>query len=1216
MRKLFTRTLALLAAMVGLCQASTAVDFSAPQSGKVYRIWNTNYTSHFMYENTSSHVLATKDASTAGSYDDLFLVEASGSGYTLRNVQSGQYVGQVNANETQYPTGADAAVFTISKNNSRSDVTGDCYNLTHSWDNSWCMHEAAGQRVVRWRPTSAGQNNHPSEWQFEEVEFTDAMKQHLNNAAVLGTGVYYIVNDQRHKPANWYAAYNSSKKGLVISRTGTPKASNFHGYFLLRAQSDGTFTIQDLETGLYAQKVNNSNQIVPLDNAPYSFYIQQQAQATTDAYWNIYFDDPSKNDWCWHADGSNNIVRWHPWIDNNQAGLSPSEWKFIKDTTLTAAQVKARLAEITGAATPQAGKAYRIFSREFDRALVHNYTSSSNPLQTQASDGTYVEVWQLEASSRGTNAVNLKNVVTGEYVAKNGSRGSTYSMTTTAPSTGFTIVENTSDPYATVFEILNTATANLGLNDNEGTHNIYVWDKGNKANIWYFQEVKVDSAELASQQASYQQQADLLVNKDKYATAMSGYFSDHACTTLKSDFQNMSDADLTANMTTNGLPQVLQGVVLRMKNQTWKTYASGTNWEKRFRIQDMKPYCDVEQKWSREMGLGYAWGNLTGPTGITVQPGNTLFIFIDKVPANARFVAELIQMGSRSGDETALKEGMNVILVRAHEYNLNIKYWVNTLDNLNNGQPYTLADFPNVTVHIEGGEVNGCFDRTAGDDNATWKTMKSDGLAWAQSFNAKTEYLGFNMPSSAFKNADNDDHMADLLDMWNCILKDEEDLMGFRKDYAGRFNGILCATGVDHNYMYASTGGSYFNYNTLGEVLNYKNFSRRDGMWWGPAHEFGHNHQQLFNMAGMTEISNNVFSNQVLFKNGKVTSRSEYGDVTDPDGVTYKNMPWSQVKSLATYYANKTDWIDYNLWACTQMMYKLYMYYHAAGNDTLFYQKVFHLMKDSPMTKQKTPNCTGLTDYLKFATTCCEAAQEDLSDLFKIWGFYHPIENKEIGDYGTTIMNTTQAMIDEALAKMHSYPKKGGHNMMFIEDHIRTTPAIYPGHAPGEMRQNYNDICAFGRMGDVGNWDQFCPDSQGVAQVRLISAERNSAGRYTFNVESLNSHLVGFKVYNQAGELIWFANELPFNVPAKVIEDNGGGYPIVKACGSDGSESFLIGDADGIAVIDNGGQDMDAKVNVYTTSGIAVRHNVNAGQATAGLPAGLYIVGGKKVVVK
>ena len=45
---------------------------------------------------------------------------------------------------------------------------------------------------------------------------------------------------------------------------------------------------------------------------------------------------------------------------------------------------------------------------------------------------------------------------------------------------------------------------------------------------------------------------------------------------------------------------------------------------------------------------------------------------------------------------------------------------------------------------------------------------------------------------------------------------------------------------------------------------------------------------------------------------------------------------------------------------------------------------------------------------------------------------------------------------------------------------------------------------------------------------------------------------------------------------------------------------------------DNGNE----HVNVYNTQGQLIRQNVKAAQAVNGLPRGIYIVGGKKVVVK
>ena len=42
----------------------------------------------------------------------------------------------------------------------------------------------------------------------------------------------------------------------------------------------------------------------------------------------------------------------------------------------------------------------------------------------------------------------------------------------------------------------------------------------------------------------------------------------------------------------------------------------------------------------------------------------------------------------------------------------------------------------------------------------------------------------------------------------------------------------------------------------------------------------------------------------------------------------------------------------------------------------------------------------------------------------------------------------------------------------------------------------------------------------------------------------------------------------------------------------------------------------DALVNVYTLQGILIKKDVKANEAIRELPAGLYIIGGKKVLVK
>ena len=58
----------------------------------------------------------------------------------------------------------------------------------------------------------------------------------------------------------------------------------------------------------------------------------------------------------------------------------------------------------------------------------------------------------------------------------------------------------------------------------------------------------------------------------------------------------------------------------------------------------------------------------------------------------------------------------------------------------------------------------------------------------------------------------------------------------------------------------------------------------------------------------------------------------------------------------------------------------------------------------------------------------------------------------------------------------------------------------------------------------------------------------------------------------------------------------------------------LDGEVTGIGSIENGQLNGNANVDVYDLNGRLVRKSVKAATALQGLPAGTYIVGGKKVL--
>ena len=1018
----------------------------------------------------------------------------------------------------------------------------------------------------------------------------------------LKPGVYYIVNDKRQKGTDLHVFVND--EGTLHGQHYGSPSTDFSDLFLLHAKGD-RYTIQSLKNAKYVQSVGQNNEVYKTADDAYKFRIEYQTESsgTGKSYFNIY--NSNAEDWCWHLDAQKHIVRWKPLMDNGIRAVGPSEFRFDPVKTLTNEQVLARLAQLTKVVDPTKDltKYYQIVSDTYGRAMREDFIVGE--LSTSGFNSSdYSYYWKLERLANGRYV--FQNAVTGKYIVPQNGQTSRSYTTAEGKGTGFDLQRNTDDPYVLAFEMVDANNVGIHCAESQGYHPVG-WYTHNEANKWVFKEATLDPAKLKEQQDAYKTRVDLTKNVDKYATAVAKYFTNSAATEVTAEVKNMTDAALKAKMNADKLPQGLQEVVLKIKNQSWTVYPSGRNWEKLFRIADYKVYSENNYgAWARSMGIGYDYGSMTNPTGITARDGEDLFIFLgDDIPQNATVQIELVPLGTRSaGKYYSLKKGLNVILNQG-ENNVFVNYIGRTF---NNGK--SLKDYKPMNIHIEGGKVNGYFDLTKGNTNEDWQTMQSDGLVWAKAFNMKGELIVMNMPGADCKRY-TPVHMKELVEIWNSIVQREDDLMGFRAAKRDKCNNVLNATAVDHGYMYATTGGTYYNYNTLGDVLNYDKMKWGNGTLWGPAHEFGHNHQQLFNTAGMTEISVNMYSNMVMFTSGRVTSRSENCSYTDVDGKRYDGVCESAVSTYADRFANKKMWFEYGTWGTTQMYYKLYLMFHATGLDDQFWHNCLDYLRKNRLEGQGTANCQGQNDYLLFAKACCVAAKQDLSSFFEAWGHFYDVNGSVIGDYSNTTMYTTRAQWMEAKKFMQKFPKGPANNMIFIDDHIRPTPAIYPNAAPGTMREDFNGAVRVGTMGDFGSWDQFKKDSLGTGWA-VVKDEKTVNGRRTYTMEAKNSHVVGFKIYDSKGNLIYFANTKTFTIPKKVMEAANNDIK-VKVCGSDGSEVDPIKDTTGINTFtapSNGG-----KVDVYSIYGALLRSKVNPETALEGLPNGIYIVGGKKVVV-
>ena len=1018
----------------------------------------------------------------------------------------------------------------------------------------------------------------------------------------LKPGVYYIVNDKRQKGTDLHVFVND--EGTLHGQHYGSPSTDFSDLFLLHAK-DGRYTIQSLKNAKYVQSVGQNNEVYKTANDAYKFRIiyQTESSGTGKSYFNIY--NSNAEDWCWHLDAQKDIVRWKPLMDNGIRAVGPSEFRFDPVTTLTNEQVLARLAQLTKVVDPTKDltKYYQIVSDTYGRAMREDFIVGE--LSTSGFNSSdYSYYWKLEKLANGRYV--FQNAVTGKYIVPQNGQTSRSYTTAEGKGTGFDLQRNTDDPYVLAFEMVDANNVGIHCAESQGYHPVG-WYTHNEANKWVFKEVTLDPAKLKEQQDAYNTRVDLTKNVDVYAEKVAKYFTNSAATEVTAATKAMTDEALKAQMTTEGVPQDLQEVVLKIKNQSWTVYPSGRNWEKLFRIADYKVYSENNYgAWARSMGIGYDYGSMTNPTGVTARDGEDLFVFLgDDIPQDATVQIELVPLGTRSaGKYYNLKKGLNIILNQG-ENNVFVNYIGRTF---NNGK--SLKDYKPMNIHIEGGKVNGYFDLTKGNTNEDWQTMQSDGLVWAKAFNMKGELVVMNMPGADCKRY-TPVHMKELVEIWNSIVQREDDLMGFRAAKRDKCNNVLNATAVDHGYMYATTGGTYYNYNTLGDVLNYDKMKWGNGTLWGPAHEFGHNHQQLFNTAGMTEISVNMYSNMIMFTSGRVTSRSENCSYIDVDGKKYDGVCESAVSTYADRFANKKMWFEYGTWGTTQMYYKLYLMFHATGLDDQFWHNCLDYLRTHRLEGQGTANCQGQNDYLLFAKACCVAAKQDLSSFFEAWGHFYDVNGSVIGDYSNTTMYTTRAQWNEAKKFMQKFPKGPANNMIFIDDHIRPTPAIYPNAAPGTMRQDFNGAVRVGTMGDFGSWDQFKKDSLGTGWA-VVKEEKTVNGRRTYTMEAKNSHVVGFKIYDSKGNLIYFANTKTFTIPKKVMEAANNNIQ-VKVCGSDGSEVDPIKETTGINTFtapSNGG-----KVDVYSIYGALLRSKVNPETALEGLPNGIYIVGGKKVVV-
>ena len=326
-------------------------------------------------------------------------------------------------------------------------------------------------------------------------------------------------------------------------------------------------------------------------------------------------------------------------------------------------------------------------------------------------------------------------------------------------------------------------------------------------------------------------------------------------------------------------------------------------------------------------------------------------------------------------------------------------------------------------------------------------------------------------------------------------------------DYSEYFNHHACGVGAGSGYMSGGWRVCNYHYNTMGSIIG--SIAAEAGPTWGPAHEIGHQHQAVFNLNGQTEVTNNLFSNIAVWYMGMGTSR-----VNGSEG--------SLESVLAAFNKENNDLYTNNIWAITHLYYRLWLYYHLAGNNTQFWPRLFELCRREPLINGG--QISGETSLLRFYKHACNAAGEDLTEFFRAHGFFEVMDNRLVGDYSNATYNTTQEQIDAAIAEIKGKNYPVNYAVLLINDGTIATTKKHNGSTSRSLWDN-NPTAEFGSVNDF--------ISGNVDVTTNYSAVVNADGSITM---SGGEGGVGFLVFNEKGELIAFSNKATFKLGDEALE--------------------------------------------------------------------------------
>lgn len=864
------------------------------------------------------------------------------------------------------------------------------------------------------------------------------------------------------------------------------------------------------------------------------------------------------------------------------------------------------------AQVPEHGKFYRIINASYGSAIKEVW--GNGQLTCKAKDTSdYSQVWLYTADGA------MQNVYTGKYIQPQGNWSAYFTTGTSKRNVTITSIDNGE---------LTIAINGHYLHCSQSQGNAVVkWYNNADASHWTIEEVTLSAEDSASARNEYIALAGMVSNAPELNNTLKTFFTDELCDELKAEFAQMSNDELKDTLKNAGLPEMLQDIALKVKNDWWNDtssskFADENIYAETFRVASYEPYSDAST-WSRKI-KSYAPNYMGNPTGIYADYNDILHIFVgNDIPENATLyltpTSGNARITSRS-QGTELKKGYNVVVAPDNGLQYFVNYVVNTIDADGNITA-PISSFPAMDIHIEGGKCIGFYEKPEvsspqEDEKFQYLTRKAPSDKF---FMVKGESTLFLFPAQTYVNVWpetiwNSINWFDRVQYWQFGLIGILD-----KVHQG-----LCENGTDHSksgHDFNIKGGDAFyptycnNPSLAVQGADGSNpfatsfYTCYPGQWgvqssfnaenpgfdnWCCGHEHGHMIQEAYNLESCKESSVNLGAQLIQYMTGYRMSRG--GTFADNHNFMKQNKPFGLRDIGMTM----------------RMYWNLYLYYHIAGEKKDFYPTFVQSLREDPMsfaddfvytdpaTGRRAGHHRATNTWIKFYKKACDAAQEDLTEYFRLWGFFVPCDTVMFGDYTSYWVSLSQAEIDSAIAEVKAKKYPENLQIMFIEDRLLLRPRTdiwantasannkYKPISDGTWKTQEQLNALYGDVGDVLTYIDGSADTSNY--------------RYTLNgnrITMAGKGGVGFVVYDNDSSVVLMSNKLTFDIPAeidsagfviKVINANGTSS-IATAGSLEPTQEELLADLQAAIEASEAYTDMEdtsgKKIGYYSTSNLA-----------------------------